>query len=170
MRMEKSAALTPYVATQTSGSYASTQFAHPAGSAMCGLSTPPSGPSLSSFFFSKFRALSLLSKIALPVFKHLRTLLHFSAFPKWQGLYFQLLLHSLPKNTRGGGYALHETLEILPTERPMSRRINTCEKMLSNPSAINTYKNTRLKVERNQHLQKKGVGVLATLTLVESIC
>ena len=34
--------------------------------------------------------------------------------------------------------------------------INTYAKSPCKPSAINTYKNTRLKVEQNQHLQKKG--------------
>jgi hypothetical protein len=38
----------------------------------------------------------------------------------------------------------------------MTIRINTYEKSLSNPFAINTYKNTGLKVEQNQHLQKTG--------------
>jgi hypothetical protein len=55
---------------------------------------------------------------------------------------------------------LHERLEISPAERPMSRRINTYKKSPCKPSAINTYKNARLKVEQNQHLQKnRGEGV-----------
>jgi hypothetical protein len=34
--------------------------------------------------------------------------------------------------------------------------INTSKKSHFNPSTINTYENARLKVEQNQHLQKKG--------------
>jgi len=40
----------------------------------------------------------------------------------------------------------------------MSRRINTSKKSHFNSSTINTYKNARLKVVQNQHLQKNRGG------------
>src|ERR1700676_5478459 len=51
-------------------------------------------------------------------------------------------------NTVGRPWFLHKPIGI-----------NTYVKSSFNPSVINTYKNTRLKVEQNQHLQKsRGVG------------
>src|ERR1700674_74033 len=44
----------------------------------------------------------------------------------------------------------------ITTGKPNPSIINTYEKSHFNPYAINTYKNARLKVEQNQHLQKKA--------------
>lgn len=74
------------------------------------------------------RTFSLHPKSALRIFNHLRTLsvtlLHYFALPKMATTLFSIASALLVKKHPGWGCHLHETLEILAPERPMSRRIN----------------------------------------------
>ena len=70
--------------------------------------------------------------------------------------FFRPPTHSLAKNTGGGGRHIMRYMRIRLDGTAKPSTINTYAKSPCKPSAINTYKNTRLKVEQNQHLQKKG--------------
>ena len=104
-------------------------------------------PSLSRmarrFIFIHFRTLfcALLHSQngKIPVFNPLRTL-----SPKTPGVVGRHLMRYL-------------RIRLDDTVKPCT--MNTYVKSSSNPFAINTYKNARLKVEQNQHLQKnRGEG------------
>jgi len=189
MRIENSAAVTRQAPAQTSGSGASTKFAKAESSTRLARRSPSMRPSALKppAFFNELRPLPPLLKMALPVFKHLRTLsftlLHFFALPKWQSTCFQSTAHSLTKTTGGGGAALQEKLEMSagtaphdPLRSENTIRMNTYVKSRRNSSGINTYKFAGLKVAQRsergvpgkgsprgkqvQHLQKnRGVGV-----------
>jgi len=62
------------------------------------------------------------------------------------------------KNMGGGSSFQVKTSERTPTQSgpPNTIRMNTYAKSHFNPFVMNTYKNTRLKVVQNEHLQKKG--------------
>ena len=62
------------------------------------------------------------------------------------------IIDSLPSSV------LPVAISVLPPRAPNTPTINTSAKCRRNTSQINTYKIAGLKVEQNQHLQKKAGG------------
>jgi hypothetical protein len=75
--------------------------------------------------------------------------IHSFAFSKWQNPCFQSTAHSFAKNTRGGGRHLMRYLRISLDDIANPCIMNTSIKPARNPSRMNTYKNTRLRVVQN---------------------